>query len=38
MFRLSKTGAQRMLDLIYLSIGLGVFGLMAGYAVLCTQL
>ncbi|MBX9863261.1 MAG: hypothetical protein K2Y42_10965 [Hyphomicrobium sp.] len=38
MFRLSATGAKQMLDLIYLAVGLGGFGLMAGYALLCGRL
>jgi len=27
-----------MLDLVYLALGLGGFGLMAGYAALCSRL
>jgi hypothetical protein len=38
MFPLSTTGAQQMLDLVYLVVGLGGFGLMAGYAMLCSRL
>ena len=38
MFSLSSTGAEHMLDLIYLALGLGGFGLMAGYAALCSKL
>jgi len=38
MFRLSVTGAQQMLDLVYLAVGLGGFGFMAGYALLLSRL
>jgi hypothetical protein len=31
-------GAGHMLDLIYLALGLGCFGLMAWYAALCSRL
>lgn len=31
-------GAERMLDIAYLVLGLGCFGLMAGYAKLCGRL
>lgn len=40
MFRSSviRSGAKRMLDIAYLVLGLGCFGLMAGYAKLCGRL
>ncbi|WP_280642165.1 hypothetical protein [Hyphomicrobium denitrificans] len=40
MFRSSaiRSGAKRMLDIAYLFLGLGCFGLMAGYAKLCGRL
>jgi hypothetical protein len=38
MLRPSATGADHMLDLIYLTVGLGSFALMAGYLSLCRKL
>jgi hypothetical protein len=31
-------GAERMLDIVYLLLGVGCFGLMVGYAKLCSWL
>jgi hypothetical protein len=40
MFRPSvkSDGAERMLDIVYLLLGLGCFGMMVGYAKLCSWL
>ncbi|CAN0463159.1 unnamed protein product, partial [Phaeothamnion confervicola] len=38
MFRLSVNRSRHMLDLVYIAIGLGCFGLLAGYAALCGRL
>lgn len=40
MFRRSvkSDGAERVLDIIYLLLGLACFGLMVGYAKLCNRL
>jgi hypothetical protein len=34
----NRSGAETMLDLVYLLLGLGCFGLMIGYANLCNRL
>jgi hypothetical protein len=38
MFRPSVTRSGTMLDLVFLILGVGGFGLMAGYAALCSRL
>lgn len=38
MLRPSTKGADHMLDLTYLTLGLGSFALMAGYLSLCKKL
>jgi len=40
MFRpsVNRSGAERMLDIVYLLLGIGCFGMMVGYAKLCSWL